>query len=79
MTAIWAVHGTAIAISAVAMKRSRFEPRMRVVSVPIVTQPSPRIIGMMARPFKPTAVSERSDSAAIRGRYPESSSTESSR
>ena len=68
MTAICAEHGTAIAMSAVAMKRSRFEPRMRVVSVPIVTQPSPRISGMIARPLRPTAVSERSASAAILGR-----------
>ena len=68
MTAICAEHGTAIAMSAVAMKRSRLLPRMRVVSVPMVTQPRPRISGMMARPFRPIAMSERSVSAAILGR-----------
>jgi hypothetical protein len=68
MTAIWAEHGTAMAISAVAMKRSRLLPRMRVVSVPIVTHPSPRMSGMTARPLRPIEESERSVSAAILGR-----------
>jgi len=67
-TAICAEQGTATAMSAVAMNRSRFEPRMRVVSVPMVTQPSPRISGMIARPLRPTAIRERSASAAMRGR-----------
>ena len=68
MTAICAEHGTAIAMSAVAMNRSRLLPRMRVVSVPIVTQPRPRMSGMTARPLRPIAVSARSASAAILGR-----------
>ena len=68
MTAIWAEHGTAMAISAVAMNRSRLLPRMRVVSVPIVTHPRPRMSGITARPLRPIEVRARSARAAILGR-----------
>ena len=68
VAAAWAEHGTAMAMRAVAMRRSRLLPRMRVVSVPIVTQPRPRMSGMTARPLSPREVSALSASAAIRGR-----------
>ena len=67
-TPSWAEQGIAKAISAVAIRRSRSLPRMRVVMVAMVMQPKPRIMGMMARPLRPMPVIRRSESAAMRGR-----------
>ncbi len=68
MTPSWAEQGMANAMSAVAMRRSRSLPRMRVVIVAIVMQPKPRMMGTMARPLSPMVVIRRSDRAAMRGR-----------
>ena len=68
ITPSWAEHGMAKAMRAVAIFRSRSFPRMRVVMVAMVMQPKPRIMGMMARPFRPMAVMSRSVRAAMRGR-----------
>ena len=68
MTPSCAEQGMANAISAVAILRSRSLPSIRVVMVAMVMQPNPKIIGMIARPFKPMTVIIRSVRAAMRGR-----------
>ena len=67
-TPSWAEQGIAKAMRAVAIRRSRSLPRMRVVMVAIVMHPKPRIMGMIARPFRPMPDIRRSESAAMRGR-----------
>ena len=69
MTPSWAEQGMAKAMSAVAMRRSRSLPRMRVVIVAIVTQPKPEDDGDDGAPVEADGRHERGrTSAAMRGR-----------
>ena len=52
-TPSWAEQGMARASRRIANKRSRRVSKMRVVTVAIVTQPSPSTIGRTALPFNP--------------------------
>ncbi len=72
----WAEQGTARAKRKVAMILSRVVSRVRVTTVAIVSQPSPRVKGMTARPLSPTFLHARSARRASRGRYPVSSRKE---
>ena len=73
MTPSWAEQGIARPSRPVAINRSRREPTIRVVITAIVTQPTPTIIGTIARPFRPSRERPRSVSTASRGSTPESS------
>ena len=72
-TPSWAEHGTPRARRNVTIARSLRVGRSRVVSVAIVSQPRPRIIGRTALPFSPMTRKMRLTMTARRGRYPESS------
>ena len=62
-----AEHGTPRASSVIAMSRSFGVPRMRVVIVAIVSQPSPSTIGRTALPLSPIERNSRSLKIARRG------------
>ena len=69
MTPSCAEHGMAKAISAVAMRRSRSLPRMRVVMVAMVMQPKPRMMGHDGAAVQADGRHEPvGQSAAMRGR-----------
>ena len=72
-TPSWAEQGTPSASSRVVCIRSFRVSRIRVVSVAMVSQPSPSTIGSTALPFRPIAWKGRLAITASRGRYPESS------
>lgn len=54
--------------NAVAMNRSLLEPRILVVMVAMVTHPKPNMIGMIAFPFNPILVKDRSVKVATLGK-----------
>ncbi len=71
--------GTARARRNVVIILSRLDSRVLVTSVAMVSHPSPKVMGITARPVRPTTLrtlSARSDSL---GRYPVSSSTENAK
>ena len=68
MTVSCAEHGTPSASSRITISRSLGVSRIRVVSVAIVSQPSPSTIGSTALPFRPIDLKMRLTITARRGR-----------
>ena len=73
ITPICAEHGMHRARRSVAIKRSLLVGSVRVTIVAIVSQPSPKTMGIIALPESPIFLNARSSIKASLGKYPESS------